>query len=70
MKPKRYKMLEASISKSGETYGAIAKCLGIHETTLLKKRMGENDFTINEVRMLAKRLNMSPEEILETFELT
>ena len=68
-KPKKYELLEVRIMTTGETNASLAEYLGIHESTVFKKRTGDYEFSIREVKALAKLFNFSSEEIVEVFKL-
>lgn len=59
--------LRAEMVKKGMSCLDLAKAIGIGETTLYRKTIGESDFYRNEIVKIAKALGLSNKRICEIF---
>lgn len=51
----------------GDRQAEVAKVLGVSESTFNLKLSGKRDFKVSEAKCLAKRYDLTPEEICEVF---
>jgi antitoxin component HigA of HigAB toxin-antitoxin module len=49
------------------TYKELADLLGISEPSVVNKLKGRQDFKLKEIRIFAKRYNLTAEQIVNTF---
>lgn len=61
------KTLAQTIKEFGDTQEEVAKYLGITQSTLSWKINGKAEFKQSEIKSLAERYLLSPEEIAEIF---
>ena len=61
------KTLAQTIKEFGDTQEEVAKYLGITQSTLSWKINGKAEFKQSEIKSLAERYLLSPEEIAEVF---
>ena len=61
------KTLAQTIKEFGDTQEGVAKYLGITQSTLSWKINGKAEFKQSEIKSLAERYLLSPEEIAEIF---
>lgn len=61
------KTLAQTIKEFGDTQEKVAKYLGITQSTLSWKINGKAEFKQSEIKSLAERYLLSPEEIAEIF---
>ncbi len=59
--------LRAEIAKKMITQREIASALGISESSLRNKMVGDNEFKESEIRKLVQLLELSPERVNEIF---
>jgi DNA-binding XRE family transcriptional regulator len=67
LKPKKNILLEAKILEKGETNETLASYIGVNPSTLLNKRSGASDWKVGELIVLAKKLEFSEKQFIDTF---
>lgn len=62
-----YDALDKRIKKSRYTQKYLASRMGISDDAIKRKLMGQTQFKLDEVALLARLLNLSGEELLRIF---
>lgn len=59
--------LRGKIAETRNTIKSLAQKIGIDNSTLYRKIIGETEFTRSEIQAIAKELNLTAEEVQEIF---
>lgn len=60
-------LLRYIIARNKETPATLSKDLGIHPQTMYRKLRGQNEFTVNEVKKIIRRYQLTPEAVMKIF---
>lgn len=61
-------LLRYHVKRNGDTHWKLATAMGIAESTLYRKLQGkDSEFTQSEIKSIAKRYNLSAEDVIKIF---
>lgn len=59
--------LQAEMKRKGFTYETMAKALGISENAFWRKANGMNDFTLTEIQIMIRELELDDSKMKDIF---